>query len=63
MVQKSLSPYEQAVIEPVFKNFAEKGINRVKNNFWDFVPAVLFLYVTVAGGNKIYHEEQLRHRS
>ena len=58
MVQKSLSPYEQSVIQPVFKNFAEKGVNRVKNNFWDFVPAVLFLYVTVAGGNKIYHEER-----
>jgi len=63
MVQKSLSPYEQSVIQPVFKNFAEKGVNRIKNNFWDFVPAVLFLYVTVAGGNKIYHEEQLKHRS
>lgn len=63
MVQKSLSPYEQAVVAPVFKGFAEKGVNRIKNNFWDVVPAVVFCYAVVAGGNKMYNDEQLKHRS
>ena len=63
MIMKSLSPYEQNVVAPLFKNFAEKGIDRVRRNFWDFVPALVCAYLVMAGGDKMYHDEQLTHRS
>eukprot|EP00591_Stephanopyxis_turris_P010769 CAMPEP_0195519898 /NCGR_PEP_ID=MMETSP0794_2-20130614/15744_1 /TAXON_ID=515487 /ORGANISM="Stephanopyxis turris, Strain CCMP 815" /LENGTH=85 /DNA_ID=CAMNT_0040649139 /DNA_START=50 /DNA_END=307 /DNA_ORIENTATION=- len=63
LVQRTLSPMEQDVLKPLFKNLGAKVQKRVTGSILDWGPPVAIGVFTVWWADRTFHHEGLKHRS
>jgi len=59
LVTEQISPYQQKIISPLFKNIPHKLTHRLSRNWYVFIPIIAFTAVRTWADNK--HEEIDRH--
>ena len=60
-ITRTLSPFQQDVITPLFKNMPQNAAKRVSELVWDVGPAALLLVGTVWWADSTHAAEAKKH--
>mmetsp|Transcript_17895 Transcript_17895/g.29037 ORF Transcript_17895/g.29037 Transcript_17895/m.29037 type:complete len:86 (-) Transcript_17895:110-367(-) len=62
LITRTVSPYRQDVIRPLFKHMPENAKHRVMDNLFDVVPPFALGIALVWWADSTFHKEGLKHR-